>query len=414
MAKILKRFRKEKRGLSQTFTDAFGLPYASSSTTMTTAKSMQLSAVYRCVEVITDAVAMMPVDILRLTENKGWTVDAKHPQKFLLDVEPNKLMTRFTFWKTLVAKVLLEGNGYAKIHRDGSGNPLRYELITDPVTVYQLTDGSGLVYKIKLSDSNEDIVSGEDMLHILNFSYDGLIGVSTLTHAALSTGLANSAELQAQGFFTGGANLSGILKVTGKITPEKAATMKTAWSSAFEVEDGTPAGVAVIEAGTEFQPVMVNPRDAQMLESRQYSVVEICRFFGVSPTKAFDTNASSYNSVEAGQLAFMTDAVQPITSKIENEVNRKVWRPSEKLMTKARFDTDELLRIDSDSQANYMMKMFQIGAYTSNEIRSRIGNTKVDGGDTPYVQVNMQPLGTPVKATTETKSKKKDTNLEVK
>ena len=389
-------FKRESRSIIDDFSSYFGLPYASNSTSLTTEKTMQLSAVYRCVDVVTDGAACMPINVTRFSEKEGWTVDIKHPHHNLLNLSPNPMMTRFTFIKTLVTKVLLDGNGYARIHRDGSGNPIRLELIVTTVTVYKLTDGSGLVYRISKGDASGDyeVIDGEDMIHILNFTYDGCIGVSTLTHAAQTTSLADSAEKQAKGFFTGGANLSGVLKVAGKITPEKAAAMKTAWSSAFETAEGAPAGVAVIEAGTEFQPVTVNPKDAQMLESRQFSVVEICRFFGVDPSKAFDTNGRSYNSVEAGQLAFLTDTMQSLVAKIENEFNRKLWRPSEKSVTKVRFDTDELLRTDSDSQANYMMKMFQIGAYTSNEVRMRIGNTKVEGGDIPYVQVNMQPLKT--------------------
>lgn len=396
MAERRRLFRRnrEQRSIIDGFVSYFGLPYASNSTSLTTAKSMQLSAVYRCVDVISDAVASMPVDIMRLEAGKGWAIDSQHRLKTMLDLEPNKMMSRFTFYKTLAAKVLLDGNGFAKIIRDESGNATALQLITTSVTVYMKKDKSGLVYKVFENNSDYDIVDGEDMLHIPNFTYDGIMGVSTLTHAAQSTSLAASAEGQAKGFFTGGANLSGVLEVEGKITKEKAAALKAAWSSAFETENGTPAGVAVIEAGTKFSPVAVNPKDAQMLESRQFSVTEICRFFGVHPSKAFDTGSTSYNTVEAGQLAFLTDTMQPFVTKVENEINRKIWRPSEKLTSKARFDTDELLRADSDSRANYFMKMFQIGAYTSNEIRTRIGNEKVEGGDQPFVQVNMQPLTT--------------------
>jgi HK97 family phage portal protein len=199
-------------------------------------------------------------------------------------------------------------------------------------------------------------------------------------------------EKQAKGFFSGGANAGGILQTSGKIDKPKADAMKAAWRSAFDTDDGTPNGVAVIEAGTTFTPVSVNPKDAQMLESRRYSTEEICRFFGVNPQKAFDTTASSYNSVEAGQLAFLTDAVAPIAAKIENEFNRKLFLPSERSSVRTRFDTNELLRIDSDSQANYMQKMFQIGAFTTNEIRERIGNELVDGGNIPYVAANLMQM----------------------
>lgn len=401
-----RKSRREKRGIVDDFNSFFGLPYSSNSTSLTTAKTMQLSAVYRSVEVITDGLASMPIGVETLTEGKGWSVNRKHPASHMLNSEPSGLMTRFTLFKTLIAKMLLDGNGIARIRRDKSGDPLSIELVVNTVNFFRKEDNSGMVYRVYDPITEDyEFVDGDDIIHVLNFTYDGMIGVSTLTHAALSTGLAMAAEKQAAGFFKGGANLSGVLKVNGKVTPEKAAALKTAWKAAFETESGDPAGVAVVEAGTEFTPVMVNPKDAQMLESRQFSVVEICRFFGVSPTKAFDTNANSYNSVEAGQLAFLTDTMQALVSKVENELNRKLWRPSQKLVTRARFDTDELIRMDSDSQANYFMKMFQVGGYTTNEIRERIGNPKVKEGDVPYVQVNMQPLGT-IKSTVESKTSK--------
>jgi HK97 family phage portal protein len=381
----------EKRSFIDAISNFFGLNYGSTSTTISTTESMQLSAVYRCVNVITDAMGSMPIEVVRATTNKGITVDRGHSAFNMLNLSPNKLMSRFTMMKTLISKVLLDGNGFIEIKRDKSGNPIELLLITDRVSIYKTKDG-GLIYKIDPEGEEERTVAGEDMIHVLNYSYDGLVGISTLVHAAMTTSLAMAGEKQAKGFFTGGANMGGILQTAGKIDQTKADAMKAAWRTAFDTDDGTPNGVAVIEAGTTFTPVSVNPRDAQMLESRQYSSQEICRFFGVDPSKIGDTSARSYNSVEAGQLAFLTDAIAPIVSKVENEFNRKLFRPSERAEVRVRFDTNELIRLDSTAQANSMMKLFQTGAFTTNEIRERIGNQLVDGGDVPFVQVNMQPM----------------------
>ena len=221
----------------------------------------------------------------------------------MLNLEPNLMMSRFTFMKTLIAKVLLEGNGYAKIYRDRSGNPTSLELINAPVTVIRTTDNA-LIYRITRGEEKSDVVDGSDMIHILNFSYDGLIGISTLTHAIGATSLADAADKQAKGFFKGGANLSGILSIAGKVDKTKADALKAAWKQAFDTDDGSPGGIAVLEAGMDFKPVTVNPKDAQMLESRQFSVIEICRFFGVSPQKAFDMSAATYNNVNQPNYLF--------------------------------------------------------------------------------------------------------------
>jgi HK97 family phage portal protein len=387
----------EKRSFIDAISAFFGLNYSSTSTTISTTEAMQLSAVYRCVNVIGDAMGSMPLEIVKFTTNKGQTIDRGHKAFNTLNMSPNLEMSRFTLIKTAISKMLLDGNAFIEIIRDKSGNPKELNLITDTVTIFR-KKGGGLLYRIsqKSASNSEEFedrdVDGENMIHLLNYTYDGLVGVSTLVHAAMTTSLAMASEKQAKGFFDGGGNAGGILQTAGKIDKTKADAMKSAWRTAFDTENGTPNGVAVIEAGTTFTPVSINPRDAQMLESRRFNTEEICRFFGVDPSKIGDTSARSYNSVEAGQLAFLTDAIAPIVAKVENEFNRKLFRPSERADTRVRFDTNELIRLDSAAQANSMMKLFQTGAFTTNEIRERIGNQLVDGGDMPFVQVNMQPL----------------------
>jgi len=380
--------RPEKRNIYEDFLRSLGLTYGGTTATMNEMQSMQLSTVYRAVEVISDSIATMPFEVIRFLSNDGWRTDEKHPASYIIGTEPNPNTSRYTFMKLLVSKVILKGNAFIEITRDKSGNPVALNIINEKIVIFKKKNGT-LLYKV---GDDERPVDGSEMIHVMNFSYDGLIGVSTLTHAVQSLGLSDASEKQAKGFFSGGANLSGILNVRGRLDKAKADGIKASWNAAFDTTLGSPNGIAVIEEGMTFTPVTVNPKDAQMLESRQFSVIEICRFFGISPTKAFSTEASSYNSVEAGQLAFLTDTLQPIVAKIENEFNRKLFRPSERSLLRVRFDIAELLRSDSDSMANYMMKMFQVGAYTSNEIRRKVGNPDIEGGNVAYVQVNMKPL----------------------
>jgi HK97 family phage portal protein len=147
-----------------------------------------------------------------------------------------------------------------------------------------------------------------------------------------------------------------------------------------------------MEGGMEFKPVTVNPRDAQMLETRQFNVLEICRFFGVPPSKAFAQEGLTYSNVEAYQLGFVTDTVTPMDSRIESEFNRKLCRPSLRGLTVLSLNPEALLKANLDSMANYLSKMFQSGGYTPNEIRQKLGMEKKAGGDDPFVQVNMMKL----------------------
>ena len=380
----------EKRSISVGPLTAVGLPYGFTQSPLTISMQMQLSAVYRCVEVISDAVATQTWDIKEFQSGK-WVKNPLNKVAYMLNIEPNPAMSRYMFMKTLVAKMLLEGNGYAIISRDSRGDPYRLTLVNESVAAYQRADGS-IYYEV---GANRMLIDGQDMIHIQNFSYDGINGISTLRHAAASTGLAYSAEATAKGFYSGGANLSGILKVSGKLTEEKAQAMKDSWNSSQNVASGSPGGIAVMEAGVDFQPVAVNPKDAQMLETRQFNILEICRFFGVPPSKVFDQAGLTYSNVEVYQLGFITDTITPLDSKIEAEFNRKLLRPSYRLKTNLNLNLDELNKANLDSKANFYSKMVQIGAYTVNEVREALGNEVKDGGDEAYIQVNMTPITKP-------------------
>ena len=354
-------------------------------------KAMLLSAVYRCVEVISDSIAQLPCEPYRIDSDGCKIKFTKHPTYNLLNREPNQNMSKFTFMKTMVVSMLLTGNAYALIERDERGNAKAlYYIPTELVTILKpqtITDT--ISYSIT---GMKNVVEDCNMIHILNFTSDGYEGISTLAYARKTLGLAMDAEANAEGFFKGGANVAGILKCNSPLTTKQKESLKSSWNSAFNGSTGTPNGIAVLDADLDFQSVTVNPSDAQLLETRQFNVVDICRFFGVSPVKAFDLSKSSYNTIEQMQLAFLTDTLQPLLEKIECEFQRKLYKPSEKDNITVRFSTAPLLRADKQSQANYYNTLFQMGVMTINEIRRELDLPHLENGDTSFVQVNVQTL----------------------
>ena len=134
-----------------------------------------------------------------------------------------------------------------------------------------------------------------------------------------------------------------------------------------------------------FEPITVNPADSQLLETREFNVIDVCRFFGVSPVKAFDLSKSSYSTVEATELAFLTDTLAPLLEKIELEFERKLYKPSEKDSIDVRFDTSTLLRADKQAMANYYRELFNIGVISPNEIRKQLDLPSIEGGDSTFV-----------------------------
>lgn len=390
--RIQKLFQPEQRSVTVGITDGIGLPYGFSTSPISLQTSMQLSAVYRCVEVISDAMASQTWDVMEYDKQDGFVANPFHASNYMLNVEPNPSMSRYTMMKTLLSKVLLEGSGYLIIRRDKRGDPIRLELVNLTVKKFIRKDLS--VYFEIGFEGEVETFEGTDVIEILNFSYDGLTGVSTLRHAMNTIGVATASEASAKGFFTSGANMSGILTSEGRMTQEKAAALKQAWAAAFNVTSGNPGGIAVMEAGLDFKPVTVNPKDAQMLETRQFNVIEICRFFNVSPSKVFDDKNLTYSNIESFQLGFLTDTISPLDAKIEVEFNRKLFRPSQRSTTKIHLNINELLRANMDAKANFYSKMFAVGGYTVNEIRKELGNPMSDSenANKPLVQINMAPI----------------------
>lgn len=353
--------------------------------------AMLLSTVYRCVDVISDSIAQLPLETFKIDSDGFKRPFVDHPVYSLLNEEPNEDMTRYTFFKTMVASVLLKGNAYAYIERDNRGNAI--QLIYLPfhyVDIVWIADTSGIQRKRYKVIGFHDLVEPKDMIHVLNFSYDGIIGVSTLTHARQTLSISTDSEQHSQNFFANGAGLSGVLTVEGVRMNEKQRDENYREWQKRVINNSN--GVVILEGNMKYQPITINPKDSQLLESRQFNVVDVCRFFSVSPVKAFDLSNSSYATVEATQLAFLTDTVAPMLTKIELELQRKVFLPSEKRLVKAEFNTSGFLRADKAAQATYLQTMFNIGAMTPNEIRRENNLPKVEHGDNAFVQVNIQTL----------------------
>ena len=404
-----KKQEKEERSGANIFGDYLGY---NCSSIYAEDKAMLLSAVYRCVNVIASSAAQLPLEPFRLDKNGYKTKYTKHSTYSVLSRTPNQNMTRFTFISLMMSSMLLNGNAYALIERDSKGNCIALHYIpSGNVTIHKpIHIGDELKYSVV---GMNQLIESCNMIHILNYTVDGYEGVSTLSYAKKTLQIASDSEGNAAGFFKGGGNLAGILKANAPLTTEKKKTLKNSWNQAFST-NGNPNGVAILDADLSFQSISVNPSDAQLLESRQYNVVDICRFFGVSPVKAFDLSKSSYNTIEQMQLAFLTDTLQPLLEKFEEEFERKLYKPSERESIDVRFDTAALLRADKQSLANYYNTLFQIGAITPNEIRRDLDLPQLEDGNETYVQVNMMSLKKMNQTPTEEVEEKENIILESK
>ena len=375
--------------------------------TYKTSQSLALSAVYRCVEVITNGVASLPVKLYR-TDEKGFKYEMHNNLSFILSKKPTGKINAFTFYKLIVKDILLQGNAYALILRNGKGEVIGLQYIQ-----------AGLVSPIDKGDRIEYQVTGikgfvrqEDILHFMNYTDNGVYGISVLTHARRTLGIADYGENASENFYKSGGCTTGFLKFDGPSSGKQREEILSAWNQATGGVRNQPNGIPVLPANVNYTQLSVNPADAQLLESREFSVVEICRFFGVSPTKCFDLTHASYNNSEMAELAFLNDTLRPLLTKIEMEMETKLFKPEEGYDIK--FDVSELLRTDKKSQAEYFTKMFNLGVLSPNDIRKELDMDEIEGGDIHCAQINLTSIKNLefVNATADNRQKEPEMNTE--
>ena len=375
--------------------------------TYKTSQSLALSAVYRCVEVITNGVASLPVKLYRIDE-KGFKYEMHNNLSFILSKKPTGKINAFTFYKLIVKDILLQGNAYALILRDDNGEVVGLQYIQ-----------AGLVSPIDKVDRIEYQVTGikgfvrqEDILHFMNYTDNGVYGISVLTHARRTLGIADYGENASENFYKSGGCTTGFLKFDGPSSGKQREEILSAWNQATGGVRNQPNGIPVLPANVNYTQLSVNPADAQLLESREFSIVEICRFFGVSPTKCFDLTHASYNNSEMAELAFLNDTLRPLLTKIEMEMETKLFKPEDGYDIK--FDVSELLRTDKKSQAEYFTKLFNLGVLSPNDIRKELDMDEIEGGDIHCAQINLTSIKNLefVNATADNRLKEPELNTE--
>jgi HK97 family phage portal protein len=346
--------------------------------------ALKLSTVYRCVEILSNSVAQLPV-LPYYVNNGEKRIMREHPTYKLLAYNPNRRMTKFTYFKQLVCDMLLRGNAYVYIERDKNNNPVQLIYIPADYVAINYNPGNLFDDVTYIVAGFDRLVEHTDMIHLINYSNDGVLGISTIHYAAQSLQVSNESEITAKDNLTN--KLSGLLSVESALTDTQKKSAKVAWESS--VKQG---GIAVLAGGWRYQPVTINARDFQLIESREFNSVDVARWFGVPTTKLGINKGVSYNGIEAEQLAFLSDTLHPLLQKIECELERKLYSDTERQFVDVKFDVSVILRVDLKSKAEYYRTLFNIGVMNINEIRNDLDLPPVEGGDKTYMQVNMTTL----------------------
>lgn len=366
------------------------LDFSPYSDTYTESKATKIAAVYRAVNVIADSVAVMPINIYRYEGN--WKKKVYNNLYYLLNVQPNRLMSAYQFKKVLITHLKLRGNAYIWVDRNIK-NEIKtlYVIHPDRVSIQINKETLNVEYYV----DNEKVV-GDNIIHLLNYSEDGIVGKSTLEYARTILQTAHYTNQHQLNFFENGANVNGILKPKDGVFLNKTQAQEAKQAFLEQTQPSVGAktgGIVVLGSDLDFQQISISPRDAQLIETKEFTLLDIAQFFGVPLSKLFFTKNNKYNTVEAEQLDFLTSTIQPLVEMIEVELFRKLILPSDWENYEIKFDTANLLRLDAQTQADVYVKLLNIGAITPNEVRERLdADYPVTGGNRAFVQQNLQPL----------------------
>lgn len=398
MASILDFFRKESRSNGQTFLQNVLTGTSNTGVAVNQNSTLTYSAVFACVRVLCESVASLPIDVIKEDSKGNKVKDKSHPVYKLLSKKPNNYMTSFTWRQTLMANLVLNGNSYFKIERDGSARPVALTYIpSEKVTVKVKADE--VFYEVKSSgnanaNTNESmIIKHEDMLHFLGLGYDGIKGKSVIETHRDSIGLSIAANKYGGAFYGNAATPSGILSHPGKLSKEAADRLKNSWNSSYGNGPMNAHKTAILEEGMNFKPVSLNPQDADFLNTRKFQVTEIARIFRVPPHMIGDLDRATFTNIEQQGLDFLTHTLRPYLVNLEEELERKLFRQNEQETYSIMFNANGMLRGDSEARSKYYKDMSSIGVLSINDIR-RLENLNDIGpeGDQHYYALNYAPI----------------------
>ena len=336
--------------------------------------AMQTTAVYACVRILAEAIASLPLHVYEYQDDGGKKLVHDHPLYYLLHDEPNPEMTSFVFRETLMSHLLIWGNAYAQIIRDGAGRVLGlYPLLPDKMEVQR--DDKGNIYYVYSRNSDENPMfkeygniklKAEDVLHIPGLGFDGLIGYSPIAMAKNAVGMTLACEEYGASFFANGANPGGVLEHPGVLKdPSK---VRESWNSVYRGVSNAHK-IAVLEEGMKYQQIGIPPEEAQFLETRKFQINEIARLYRIPPHMVGDLDKSSFSNIEQQSLEFVKSTLDPWVIRWEQSLQRSLLLPGEKGKYFIKLNVDGLLRGDYQSRMNGYAVGRQNGWFSANDIR---------------------------------------------
>ena len=376
----------------------YRFPFGQSSAgkTVNERTAMQMTAVYAAVRILAEGVASLPLHVYRRGENGDRSKAEDMNLFYLLHDKPNPEMTSFIFREALMCHLLLFGNAYAQVLRNGRGEVAAlYPLLPNKMSVERDEKGQ-LFYRYIRNDNeppsmqgNTVILMPSEVLHIPGLGFDGLVGYSPISMTKNAIGLGLAAEEYGSRFFANGAAPAGVLEHPGVI--KDVSKLRESWNETFG--GSRNAGkVAILEEGLHFNPISMSPQDSQLLETRQFQLTEIARIFRIPPHMLGDLSKATFSNIEHESLEFVKYTLTPWICRWESSLTDALLSREEQKKYEIRFNVDGLLRGDYKSRMEGYAVGINNGFLCPNDVRRLEGFDLIPeekGGNSFLVQGAM-------------------------
>jgi len=359
--------------------------------------ALTFSAVWAAMRLLSESVSSLPIKVCRKEAN-GDIVEIENDLSYLLKYAPNTYQNKITFIEKIMMDLLCNGNSYVRIVRNNAGRPIELlPLNYAGVTVY-FRDNR--VYYT--SDQEAGTFESDNMLHFKlitdvnaakgNTQVDGgIVGLSPIEQNANAISWGQSVEEYGRTFFSNGAKLSGVLKTDRSLSEQAIDRLRNSFNNNYAKLSGANQ-TAVLEEGLTYQPISISAEQAQFLSSREFSLQEVCRIFNVKPHMISDLSKSSFNNIEMQNKEFLTYSLLPYLTKIETEMNLKLFRRNQIGKEYIKFNTNALLRGNIKDRSDYYKTAITNGWMTINEVRRKEEMNRIEDGDSNYLQMNMTTI----------------------
>lgn len=347
-----------------------------------------ISAFFGGVELISNSIANTPIYIKDKTTLEP---QDNHP---IINALKYGRMTKFNFIKQLVHDIYLAGNGIAYIRRDQNGDVK--ELIYCPPGTYTIFFNEmtrEVFYQITFITGSR-LLDPSNVIHIFKNSKNGVTGLGIMKYASVVVPLASAADKSALEFYDAGGNINGVLQGKRQLDTEAKMEAYNEWTNAFR--GGNKNGnIAVLGNDFEYKQVGISQKDAQQLETREFNVLEICRYLNINPVLLGIRTGATYSNIEQAQMDLVIHTLLPLIELIEEEFNRKLIRPSQRDKFVCDFDEDKIMFSDKQSTANYLTTLTKNGIISINEARLSLNYSEKEGLDEnfiPYTDINQNTI----------------------